>query len=237
MTIPLLSYPLTSQNQRVDGFEILGDEQPRIYSLDDLPQGTEMDALIWAAYRQVFNEQQIIAAHRQIVLESQLRNGQITVREFIRGLVLSDSFRRSNYNTNNNYRFVEMCVQRLLGRNVYGDREKFARSTILATRGLKGFIDDLINSEEYINNFGDTIVPYQRRRILPQRVSGELPFARMARYDSYHLDRLIRMGQLKPITPSLVDRSASVYRRVLFAVPTISLAMLVVTLIFVAAPL
>jgi phycobilisome rod-core linker protein len=236
MTIPLLNYPLSSQNQRVNGFEILGDEQPRIYSLDDLPQGAEMDDLIWAAYRQVFNEQQIIAAHRQVTLESQLRNGQITVREFIRGLVLSDSFRRLNYNSNNNYRFVEMCVQRLLGRNVYGDREKFARSIVLATKGLSKFIDELIDSEEYISNFGDTNVPYQRRRILPQQFSGELPFARMARYDSYHLDRLIRMGQLKPITPSLVDRSASVYRKVLFVVPTLSLAMLVATLILVSAP-
>jgi phycobilisome rod-core linker protein len=236
MTIPLLNYPLLSQNQRVDGFEILGDEQPRIYSLDNLPQGAAMDALIWAAYRQIFNEQQIIAAHRQVALESQLRNGQITVREFIRGLVLSDSFRRLNYNSNNNYRFVEMCVQRILGRNVYGDREKFARSIVLATKGLQKFIDDLINGEEYISNFGDTTVPYQRRRILPQQLSGELPFARMARYDSYHLDRLIRTGQLKPITPSLVDRSASVYRKVLFVVPTLSLAMLVATLILVSAP-
>ena len=27
-----------------------------------------------------------------------------------------------------NYRFVEICVQRILGRNVYGDREKLAWS-------------------------------------------------------------------------------------------------------------
>jgi phycobilisome rod-core linker protein len=236
MSIPLLSYPLSSQNQRVDSFEISGDEQPRIYSLDDLPQGTEMDALIWAAYRQVFNEQQIIAAHRQITLESQLRNGQITVRDFMRGLVLSDSFRRLNHNSNNNYRFVEMCVQRLLGRNVYDDREKFAWSTVLATKGLQGFVDGLISSKEYSSNFGETTVPYQRRRILPQRSFGELPFARMPRYDSYHLDRLIRTGQLRPIIPSLVDRSAPIYRKVLFLVPTLSLAMLVVTLILVATP-
>ncbi len=32
MTIPLLNYPLSSQNQRVKGFEIPGDEAPKIYS-------------------------------------------------------------------------------------------------------------------------------------------------------------------------------------------------------------
>jgi len=83
-----------------------------------------------------------------------------------------------------------MCLQRILGREVYCDREKLAWSTVLATKGLKGFIDDLLNTEEYISNFGDNTVPFQRRRILPQRDRGELPFARMARYDSYYRDKL-----------------------------------------------
>jgi phycobilisome rod-core linker protein len=236
MTLPLLTYPLSSQNQRVNGYEVPGDEHPRRYSTDDLPQGGEVDEIIWASYRQVFNEQQIIHHHRQIALESQLRCGQITVREFIRGLVLSDSFRRLNYESNNNYRFVEMCVQRLLGRQVYDEREKLAWSIVLATKGLQGFIDQLINSDEYLENFGDTTVPYQRRRILPQRSQGELPFARMARYDHYHLSQLQQLGQWRQFGNGVVDRSAAVYRRVLFAVPTISVAVLVATIILVAMP-
>ncbi|WP_048752339.1 phycobilisome rod-core linker polypeptide, partial [Crocosphaera watsonii] len=109
MTIPLLDYPLSSQNQRVKGFEVPGDEVAKIYTLQNLPQGTEVDEIVWACYRQIFNEQQIIAFNRQVNLESQLKNGQITVRDFIRGLLLSDSFRRLNYDTNSNYRFVEIC--------------------------------------------------------------------------------------------------------------------------------
>lgn len=244
MTIPLLSYPLSSQNQRVDGFEVPGNEQPRIYSLDNLPNSTEIDEIIWAAYRQVFNEQQIIARHRQIALESQLRAGQITVRDFIRGLVLSDSFRRLNYESNNNYRFVEMCIQRVLGRRVYNHRETLSWSIVLATKGLNGFVDNLFNTEEYLRQFGDTTVPYQRRRILPQRFSpgeatatvGELPFARMARYDQYHLKQLQQSGQFRSWGLQVVDRSASVYRKVLFIVPTASVALLIATLVFVIAP-
>lgn len=236
MTIPLLSYSLSSQNQRVDGFEIPGDEQPKIYTLDNLPEGTEMDELIWAAYRQIFNEQQMLASHRQIALESQLRAGQITIRDFIRGLVLSDSFRRLNYDTNNNYRFAEMCIQRVLGRNVYNDREPIAWSIVLATQGLQGFIDELLNSEEYLDNFGNGTVPYQRRRILPQRSQGELPFARMARYDQYHLSKLPKQWQFKNYSNGVVDRSASVYRKVLLLVPAASVAMLLITLTLVATP-
>jgi phycobilisome rod-core linker protein len=91
------------------------------------------------------------------------------------------------YDGNNNYRFAEICIQRILGRNAYSEREKIAWSIVIATKGIKGFIDDLLNSAEYLQNFGDCTVPYQRRRILQQRTQGELPFERMARYDKYHL--------------------------------------------------
>lgn len=194
MAIPLLEYSPSSQNQRVFNYEIPGDEQSWIYNTENLLSDSEIQGLIWAAYRQVFNEQQILASNREKGLESQLRGGQITVREFIRGLLLSDTFRRRNYEPNSNYRFVEMCVQRVLGRNVYSDREKLAWSIVIATKGLAGFIDDLLGSEEYLDNFGDDTVPYQRRRILPQRTEGESPFARMPRYGADYLSKLEDIG-------------------------------------------
>jgi phycobilisome rod-core linker protein len=190
MSIPLLAYAPRSQNQRVDGFEVGSDEQPRIYSTENLLDTSEMDILIGVAYRQICNEQQMLASHRQRFLESQLRAGQITVKDFIRGLVTSDSFRRLTYDSNNNYRFVQICIQRILGREVYSDREKIAWSIVLATKGLQGFINDLLNSEEYLDNFGDHTVPYQRRRILPQRSLGEVSFAHMARYGTDYRDKL-----------------------------------------------
>jgi phycobilisome rod-core linker protein len=187
MTLALLSYTPSSQNQRVAGFEVFGDEQPRIYNTENLLSAGEMDDLIQSAYRQVYNEQQMLTSHRQRFLESQLRAGQITVQDFMSGLVLSDSFRRLIYDCNNNYRFVQICIQRILGREVYNDREKMAWSIVLATKGLNGFITELINSEEYLSNFGLSTVPYQRRRVLPQQSIGQVPFTQMARYDEYHL--------------------------------------------------
>jgi phycobilisome rod-core linker protein len=187
MSLALLSYTPSSQNQRVASFEVFGDEQPRIYNTENRLSVGEMDNLIQSAYRQVYNEQQMLSSHRQTFLESQLRARQITVQDFMRGLVLSDSFRRLVYDCNNNYRFVQICIQRILGREVYNDREKMAWSIVLATRGLQGFIAELINSEEYLSNFGQHTVPYQRRRILPQQSIGQKPFTQMARYDGYHL--------------------------------------------------
>lgn len=202
MAIPLLSYPLATQNQRVTSYEIPGDEQPRIFTPENQLSSLELDSLISAAYRQIFNEQQMLKSNRQKALESQLRGGHITVRDFIRGLALSDPFRRRNYEVNSNYRFVQMCIQRLLGREVYSDEEKIAWSIVLATKGLQGFVDELLNSEEYLSNFGFDTVPYQRRRILPQRPQGDLPFARMPRYGADHRSTLEAMGYFKPLRPT-----------------------------------
>lgn len=177
MSIPILNYSLATQNQRVDGFETNpGEEQPKIYTTDNLPTAYEMDEIIWACYRQIFSEHQILSVTKDLFLESQLRFNQIKVKDFITALLLSDSFRYLNYDFNNNYRMVEMCIQRILGRDVYNEREKLAYAVILADKGFKAFIKSLINSEEYMENFGESTVPYQRRRLIAQRTKGEIPF-------------------------------------------------------------
>lgn len=226
MTLPLLSYPVSCQNQRVTGFEVPSDEQPRIFSTAFLLDAQSIDSLIAAAYRRIFNEQQLLSSHRERFLESQLRSSQITVRDFIRGLLLSDSFRRLNYDCNNNYRFVEMCVQRVLGRDVYSQRETLAWSIVLATKGIGGFVDALLNSEEYLENFGDDTVPYQRRRILPQQVMGSLPFERMPRYGSDHLQTLQALGNDFSATGEVGDGLPSAELQKLGAAITIAGALL-----------
>jgi len=184
MTLPTLSYPPTSQNQRVASYTVGGDEQPHIYDATvSWLSDDEKSDLIHAAYRQIFHEQHMLESYREPFLESQLRASQITTQDFVSGLATSDAFKRLNYESNNNYRFVQICIQRILGREVFNEKEKIAWSIVIATQGVNAFIDSLINSEEYQTTFGDSIVPYQRSRILPQQVQGRLPFARTARYD------------------------------------------------------
>lgn len=193
MTLPLLSYPATSSNHRVSGFEI-GNEEKSGFHYTRVSGDDNLSTIIDAAYRQIINEQQMLSVNRDRFLESQLRSNSITVREFVRGLLLSETFRRRNYDCSNNYRFVQMCIQRVLGRDVYDDREKLAWSIVLATKGIQGFVDDLINSDEYLENFGDDTVPYQRRRIIPQRTTGDVTFAHMPRYGADHLATLEALG-------------------------------------------
>lgn len=185
MTIPLLQYVPSSQNSRVEGYDPSGDEQPFIFTMENVYDESDLGNLINAAYRQIYFH--AFKADREKFLESQLRNGQITVRDFIRGLLLSNTFLDSFYAKNSNYRFVEQCVQRVLGRDVYTEREKLAWSILIGTKGVAGFIDELLGSEEYLENFGYDTVPYQRRRTLASRDSGEIPFnIQSPRYDDYY---------------------------------------------------
>lgn len=205
MALPLLSYSPKSQNVRVEGYEVGNDDQPKTYTTENMLSASDMDALIEAAYRQMFFH--AFKSDREPFLESQLRNGQITVRDFIRGLMLSETFRSSFYEKNSNYRFVEQCVQRVLGRDVYNEREKIAWSIVVATKGIEGFADALLNSEEYLENFGYDTVPYQRRRVLPGRPQGELPFnIKSPRYDDYYRAKLgfpqiIWQNEIRRFTP------------------------------------
>ncbi|XGV95112.1 MAG: phycobilisome rod-core linker polypeptide [Leptolyngbya sp. BL-A-14] len=167
MALPLLEYKPSSQNQRVRSFGIsdLNDDTPFLFRMEDVSSSSELQALIREAYRQVFNEQLLLKFNRQVTLETRLANGSISVRDFIRELVKSERFYTLVVSVNDNYRLVEVVVKRLLGREPYNQAEKIAWSIKIGTLGFHGFVDAIVDSEEYTQNFGDTIVPYQRKRM------------------------------------------------------------------------
>lgn len=167
MALPLLQYKPTTQNHRVRSFGVadLDEETPYIYRIEDSNSSTEIQQLIWAAYRQVFSEHETLKLNRQLQLESQLKNRAITVRDFIRGLAKSERFYEVVVSVNNNYRLTDICLKRLLGRAAYNKDEEIAWSIKTATLGYYGFVDALIDSEEYTEAFGDYTVPYQRKRM------------------------------------------------------------------------
>ena len=148
MTIPLLTYKPASQNQRVAGYEVPGEDTPYLYRLEDTPDQASIEALIWAAYRQVFSEHVILKSSRQVNLESQLKNRAISVRDFVRGLAKSDVYRQLVVETNSNYRIVELSLKRLLGRAPYNKDEEIAWSIKIATLGWQRFVDTLLDKLE-----------------------------------------------------------------------------------------
>lgn len=186
MTIPVLEYKPATQNQRVESFGSVDTHgnAPFVYRMDDARDADEVDALIRAAYRQVFNEQEMLHFNRQIALETQLRNRAISVRDFIRGLAKSERFYELVVEPNNNYRLVEMCCKRLLGRKPYGRDEEIAWSIQIASLGWAAFVDRLLDSDEYTRAFGNDQVPHQRKRF------AERPFSFTPRYGADYRDRM-----------------------------------------------
>jgi phycobilisome rod-core linker protein len=167
MALPLLAYKPSSQNQRVKSFgkADLNEDTPYIYRVEDVASPAELKDLVWAAYRQVFSEHEILKFNRNITLETRFANRSITVRDLIRELAKSEAFYRLVVSVNNNYRLVEICLKRLLGREPYNKDEEIAWSIKIATLGFNGFIDALVDSDEYTAAFGDNTVPYQRKRM------------------------------------------------------------------------
>src|SRR6476469_3734459 len=188
MSIPLLDVAPKTQNQRVPGFEVPNEDAPQLYRFTETASDSDVQELIWADYRQIFSEHLILEEYRQLPLESQLRNRQLSVREFVRALGKSDVYRREVADTNSNYRLVDISFKRFLGRATYNKDEQIAWSIVIATKGLHGFIDAIIDGEEYRQNFGDDIVPYQSRRF------NERPFNLVnPRYSDYWRTRQIEI--------------------------------------------
>ncbi len=165
--LPLLEYKPASQNNRVASFGFADEDEdtPRIYRIEDVTDNASMEELIWATYRQVFSEHVILSSSRQLALESQVKSGMISVRDFVRGLCKSETYYRLVVEPNSNYRVVEVTLKRVLGRAPYNNMEEIAWSIVIANKGVGGFIDAIIDSDEYEAAFGENTVPYQRKRM------------------------------------------------------------------------
>jgi phycobilisome rod-core linker protein len=164
MGIPLLETKYVTRPHRVASVpQMEGEDRPLSFNRYDMQDEQEFQNFIYAAYRQIFSEHLFIDSNRQTDLESQLRNGAISVQDFVRGLGKSEVYRRLVLEPNNNYRFVEVCLKRFLGREPYNKDETIKYSIIVAQKGYHAFIDALVDSKEYRKTFGTDTLPYQLR--------------------------------------------------------------------------
>lgn len=123
----------------------------------------EKNIVVQACYRQVF-ERDIVKAYslKFTDLESQVKNGQLSVKEFIRALAKSYIYKKQFYQPFVNSRVVELAFKHLLGRGISSLEEFQKYFSSLSIRGLDGLIDSLVNSQEYADYFGEETVPYIR---------------------------------------------------------------------------
>ncbi|TYQ31676.1 phycobilisome rod-core linker polypeptide [Pseudanabaena sp. UWO310] len=125
--------------------------------------GAEKNEVVKAAYRQVF-ERDIARAYSQGIsdLDSKVKNGEISVREFVRRLGLSPLYRDQFFLPFINSRAVELAFKHFLGRSPESREEVAAYFAIVSKGGLPALVNALVNSREYSDYFGEETVPYQR---------------------------------------------------------------------------
>jgi phycocyanin-associated rod linker protein len=122
----------------------------------------DANAVIRAVYRQVLGNDYIMESERLKSAESLLRNGAITVREFVRAVAKSELYKNKFLYDNFQTRVIELNYKHLLGRAPYDEAEVIYHLDLYETKGFDADIDSYIDSVEYQENFGDNIVPYYR---------------------------------------------------------------------------
>ena len=122
--------------------------------------GDDVTGVIYAAYRQVFGNAHIMESERVVAAESQLRSGNISVREFVRSLAKSELYRSRFVDGCSRYRSMELNFKHLLGRAPASFEEMKIHSRILDEQGFEADIDFFLDSDEYQSVFGENVVPY-----------------------------------------------------------------------------
>ncbi|MGL6284493.1 MAG: phycobilisome rod-core linker polypeptide, partial [Microcoleaceae cyanobacterium] len=124
---------------------------------------SEKQEAVKAAYRQVF-ERDIIRAYSLGVsdLESKVKNSEISMKEFIRRLGKSPLYRKQFYEPFVNSRVVELAARHFLGRGLSSAEEFTKYFDIVSKGGLAKLVDEMVDSQEYADYFGEETVPYLR---------------------------------------------------------------------------
>jgi phycobilisome core-membrane linker protein len=144
-------------------------EQTKIFKLTQAGDAVQLKTVTRAAYRQVFERdiEPYIVANEFSALESKLANCEINLKEFIEGLGCSGLYLKEFYTPYPNTKVIELGTKHFLGRAPLDQAEIRKYNQILATQGIKAFINAMVNGAEYCQTFGEDVVPYNRFLTLP----------------------------------------------------------------------
>ena len=173
---------------------------------------TQEDAkvIINTVYRQVLGNDYIMLSERLTAAESLLCNGSITVRDFVRAVAKSELYKTKFLYNNFQTRVIELNFKHLLGRAPYDESEVIYHLDLYQNQGFEADIDSYIDSEEYVQNFGDNIVPYYRG-FATQTQQKTVGFTRMFQlYRGYaNSDRAQIAGKPSRLAKELATNNAS----------------------------
>ena len=122
----------------------------------------DLQIIIKAVYKQVLGNEYIMDNQRLSSAEALLRNGSISVKEFVRAVAKSSLYQNLFFLGSSQYRFIELNFKHLLGRAPQDQSEISAHVQTYNELGYEAEIDSYLDSAEYNENFGADVVPYPR---------------------------------------------------------------------------
>ncbi|MFK8185882.1 MAG: phycobilisome rod-core linker polypeptide [Phormidesmis sp.] len=132
------------------------------YELWPTSSSDDIQAVIRAVYKQVLGNPHVMESERLVTAESQLSDGAMSVREFVRAVAKSDFYKARYFESCGPYRTVELNFQHILGRAPESQAEISAHVCRCQEEGFDADIDSYVDSEEYQQAFGENVVPYAR---------------------------------------------------------------------------
>jgi len=187
----LLNQTIKSQNQKLDRFIQLGAiseyrsndninnrvnqgvskkrSQRIIFEIGQDVNKLSLEKILKATYRQIF-ERDILSCtigYELLGLEQSFINRELNIQQLVEKLGSSSLYRKEFYQPYPNTKVIELGTKHFLGRAPNDQAEIRYYNQILASQGLTGFINTLVNSLEYKSVFGQNTVPYRRFPTLP----------------------------------------------------------------------
>jgi phycoerythrin-associated linker protein len=101
----------------------------------------EVETIIRAVYRQVLGNAYVMESEQLSIPESRLKNGEISVRDFVRLVAQSELYRDRFFDNCPRYRAIELNFKHLLGRSPESYEEMSYHSQILDRGGYIAEID------------------------------------------------------------------------------------------------
>lgn len=134
------------------------------YELWPTSSKEDIQSIIRAVYKQVLGNPHVMESERLVTAESQLNDGSMSVREFVRAVAKSDFYRDRYFESCGPYRSTELNFQHILGRAPESQAEASEHMRRCSEEGYDADIDSYVDSEEYQNAFGENVVPYAREK-------------------------------------------------------------------------
>lgn len=163
----------------------------------------DVQAVIAAVYKYVLGNPHMMESERLTTAESQLADGTLSVRDFVRAVGKSEFYRERYFHSCAPYRFVELNFQHFLGRAPQSQAEISEHIVRCVTEGYDAEIDSYLDSDDYLKAFGENTVPYNRG------VNSEVGLSQVTYNRAFVVDRgpaqvssAVKSSQLVGIVPA-----------------------------------